>query len=46
MLENKLMMNDNKTKFIIIGTRQQLMKVNISHIAIGDSETRWVDSHI
>ena len=32
------MMNDNKTQFIIIGTRQQLMKVNISHITTGDSE--------
>ena len=42
MLKNKLMTNDNKTQFIIIGTRQQLMKVNISHITIdnniGDSE--------
>ena len=43
MLKNKLVTNDNKTQFIIIGTRQQLMKVNISHITIdnniGDSVT-------
>ena len=38
MLKNKLMMNDNQAQFIIIGTRQQLMKINISHITTGDSE--------
>ena len=31
MNENRLLMNEAKTEFILIGTRQQLAKVNIDH---------------
>ena len=32
---NKLKFSDDKTEFLIIGTGQQLAKVNISKITIG-----------
>ena len=35
MHSNSLMLNDSKTEFIIIGTRQQLAKVNIDGISVG-----------
>ena len=37
MHSNGLMLNDNKTEFVIIGTRQQLAKVNIEGIRVGES---------
>ena len=37
MLGNGLMLNDGKTEFIILGTRQQLAKVNIDGIKVGSS---------
>ena len=49
-----LLLNDDKTEFLMIGTKQQLAKVNIDHIIIGDSVIRpkgvvknlgtWLDS--
>ena len=36
MLANKLKLNDNKTEFIIIGTRLQLAKVSVDSLCIGD----------
>ncbi|EDO49730.1 predicted protein [Nematostella vectensis] len=33
---SSLMLNDKKTEFMIIGTRQQLLKVNIAGISVGD----------
>ena len=36
MLADKLKLNDNKTEFIIIGTRQQLAKVSVDSLCIGD----------
>ena len=38
MTNDKLLVNDDKTEFLMIGTKQQLAKVNIDHILIGD----WV----
>lgn len=38
MTNNKLKMNDDKTEFLLIGTRQQLEKVNISSISVGNVE--------
>ena len=38
MEHDKLLLNDEKTEFLIIGTRQQLTKVNISSITVGDSD--------
>ena len=37
MIKDKLCLNDNKTEFIIIGTRQQLAKVNVSSLCVGDA---------
>ena len=39
MLRDKLKLNDDKTEFIIIGTRQQLVKVNIDFLQVGESST-------
>ena len=36
MLADKLKLNDDKTEFIIIGTRQQLAKVSVDSLCIGD----------
>ena len=38
MEHDKLLLNDEKTEFLIIGTRQQLSKVNISSITVGNSD--------
>ena len=38
------MINESKTEFIIIGTRQQLAKVNIDSITVGSSEILPVSS--
>lgn len=35
MINHHLKLNDGKTEFIIIGSRQQLAKVNIDHINVG-----------
>ena len=37
MLRDKLMLNDGKTKFLIIGTPQQLNKLILDGLTIGDS---------
>jgi len=39
VLSDRLKLNDDKTEFIIIGTRQQLAKVKIESIRVGDSTT-------
>ena len=44
MVSDKLMIIDSKTEFIIIGTRQQLAKVNIDSITVGSSEILPVSS--
>ena len=38
MLHEKLKLNDNKTEFILIGTRQQLAKVDGISLCVGDSK--------
>ena len=40
MTNDKLLLNDDKTEFLMIGTKRQLAKVNIDHILIGDSVIR------
>ena len=35
MQDNKLLLNEDKTEFLLIGTKQQLAKVNISHVTVG-----------
>ena len=37
MLQDRLRLNDDKTEFIIIGTRQQLAKVNVDSMQVGES---------
>ena len=54
MTNDKLLLNDDKTEFLMISTKQQLAKVNIDHILIGDRVIRpkgvvknlgtWLDS--
>ena len=46
MIKNRLLINDDKTEFLIIGTRQQLQKIiNIPHIRIGNADILPV-SHV
>ena len=50
------MLNDDKTEFLIIGTRQQLLKFSIQSIKIGQAEVSpvssarnlgtWFDTHL
>ena len=44
MLTHKLKINDSKTEFLMIGTKQQLEKVNITEIKVGDSLIKPVSS--
>ena len=54
--EDPLMLNDDKTEFLIIGTRQQLSKVSIQSINVGQAEVSsvvsarnlgtWFDTHL
>ena len=37
MIEDRLMLNDDKTELLLIGTRQQLQKVNLNDITVGDT---------
>ena len=56
MREDQLMLNDDKTEFLIIGTRQQLSKISIQSIKIGQTEVStvasarnlgtWFDTHL
>ena len=40
MTKDNLLLNDDKTEFLMIGTKKQLAKVNINHILIGDCAIR------
>ena len=53
MLSNRLLINDSKTEFIIIGSKQQMSKININEITVGESTMEvvqslgmWFDSHM
>ena len=56
LVSHKLMFNDTKTEFLIIGTRQQLSKVTIDSIEVGDADIKpvqevrnlgsWFDEHM
>ena len=37
LITNKLLINDSKTEFLIVGTRQQVSKIYIDSISIGNS---------
>ena len=55
-LSNHLLINDTKTEFVIIGTRQQVSKIHIDKITVGESAVKpvkvvrnlgaWFDSHL
>jgi hypothetical protein len=38
MIVDKLKMNEGKTEFLVVGTKQQLCKVNIDHLTVGGSK--------
>ena len=44
MLVNKLKINDSKTEFLILGSKQQLQKVNIKGVQVGDENIEPVTS--
>ena len=44
MLANKLKINDGKTEFMIIGSKHNLSRLNITSIKIGDTEIKPVTS--
>ena len=56
MINDRLMLNDDKTEFLVIGTRKQLSKVSVSSIRVGDVDVipvhstknlgSWFDSHM
>ena len=56
MINDKLMLNDDKTEFLVIRTRKQLSKVSVSSIRVGDVDVipvhsaknlgSWFDSHM
>ena len=37
MIRDRLMLNDDKTEFLLLGTKQQLAKVDINSITVGES---------
>ena len=37
MIEDQLMLNDDKTELMLIGTRQQSQKFNLKGITVGDN---------
>ena len=58
MHENQLLMNETKTEFLLIGTKQQLAKVNVDHVKVGNADIHvvlhspvknlgvWLDSNL
>ena len=56
MIVNKLKLNDGKTEFMVIGAKQQLSKVNVEHLIVGESRITpvcvakklgtWLDSNL
>ena len=46
MAVDQLKLNDDKTEIILIGTQQQLHKVNISHLNTGHATVPLVSSSV
>ena len=41
---NRLLINDSKTEFLVVGSRRQLSKIAIDSITVGDSTIQPVNS--
>ena len=56
MHENRFLLNETKTEFLWIGTKQQLAKVNVDHVKVGNADIVphspvknlgvWLDSNL
>ena len=56
LVSNRLLINDSKTEFLIIGSRQQLAKINVESVTVGDAMIKpvtsvrnlgsWFDQHM
>ena len=56
MIQDRLMINDDKTEFLLVGTRQQLDRLDSCSIAVGDNRISpspcvknlgsWFDSNL
>ena len=46
MIRDKLMINDEKTEFMLIGTRAQLANVHLSTLTVGEAEIEPTDGNI
>ena len=56
MVSNRLLINDSKTEFLIIGSRQQLANINVEGVTLGDAMITpvtsvrnlgvWFDQHM
>jgi len=56
MSDDKLMLHDDKTEFLFIGTERQLWRVSVDQIKVGQAEVTpvssvhnlgtWFDSHL
>ena len=56
MRDDKLMLHDDKTEFLFIGTERQLWRVSVDKIKVGQAEVTpvssvhnlgtWFDSHL
>ena len=38
MHENRLLMNESKTEFLLTGTKKQLAKVNVDQVKVGNAD--------
>ena len=38
LVSHRLKFNDSKTEFLIIGTRQQLSKIGVDSVKVGDTD--------
>ena len=56
MIQDKLKLNDGKTELLIIGSKQQLQKLNPCHVRVGNADVLpvpiardlgvWLDSNL
>ena len=44
LIYNRLLINDSKTEFLVVGSRHQLSKIAINSITVGDSTIQPLDS--